>query len=293
MARDYAAEFMKLFKSGSCSIRNKDWTAPKFFDSQNNDCYAAEAALMSSLTSEAFGNFGFEVQYYIKDITTKQDRLYGEDPLENVRRRFTLKMYAEQLPAYQKTYTLQGMTYEEVITCMCTIQHFMEASRYEYGTNQIKYNSEVPKIGDIIYLEYSDLFYEVINVKTFAEGTSFLSSPITYTFTLRIWRNTHQNVDIDNLNEDNMDKMRTFSELDEIFDIDEKASTGHPTSKVGPDSDILEINKDLPKDKTDEDKPKDNVNSHVEYKYPEPSVEYDDERPMDNNKKYYDPFQGW
>lgn len=293
MARDYAAEFMKLFKNGSCSVKNKDWTAPKFFDSQNNDCYAAEAALMSSLTSEAFGNFGFEVQYYIKDISTKQDRLYGEDPLENVRRRFTLKMYAEQLPAYQKTYTLQGMTYEEVITCMCTIQHFMEASRYEYGTGQIKYNSEVPKIGDIIYLEYSNLFYEVINVKTFAEGTSFLSSPITYTFTLRIWRNNHQNIDEENVNPDNMDTLRAFTELDEHFDIDEKTSEGHSTSEVGAGSDILEINTDLPKDTTVDEKPKDNVNSHVAYEYDEPMYEYDDEDKKKDNLKYYDPFAGW
>ena len=243
---------------------------------------------MSSLTSEAFGNFGFQVQYYIKDISTKQDRLYGEDPIENVKRRFTLKMYAEQLPAYQKTYTLQGMTYEEVITCMCTIQHFMEASRYEYGTNQIKYNSEVPKIGDIIYLEYSNLFYEVINVKTFAEGTSFLSSPITYTFTLRIWRNNHQNIDENNENSDNMDTLRAFTELDEIFDIDEKTSEGHATSEVGSKSDILEINNDLPKDKTDEDKPKDSVYSHIAYEYEDPQAEYKDDK-----SKYYDPFTGW
>lgn len=288
MATDYASEFTKLFKSGSCSVKNKDWNAPKYFDSQNNDCYAAEAALMSSLTSEAFGNFGFQVQYYIKDISTKQDRLYGEDPIENVKRRFTLKMYAEQLPAYQKTYTLQGMTYEEVITCMCTIQHFMEASRYEYGTNQIKYNSEVPKIGDIIYLEYSNLFYEVINVKTFAEGTSFLSSPITYTFTLRIWRNNHQNIDENNENSDNMDTLRAFTELDEIFDIDEKTSEDHATSEVGSKSDILEINTDLPKDKTDEDKPKDSVYSHIAYEYEDPQAEYTDDK-----SRYYDPFKGW
>jgi hypothetical protein len=164
----------------------------------------------------------------------------------------------------------------------------MEASRYEYGTNQIKYNSEVPKIGDIIYLEYSNLFYEVINVKTFAEGTSFLSSPITYTFTLRIWRNNHQNIDENNENSDNMDTLRAFTELDEIFDIDEKTSEGHATSKVGSKSDILEINTDLPKDKTDEDKPKDSVYSHIAYEYEDPQAEYTDDK-----SRYYDPFDGW
>lgn len=283
MAKNYSSEFTKLFKSGSCSVNGKDWTKAKYFDSQNNDCYAAEAALMSSLTSEAYSNFGLEVQYYIKDIDTKHDRLYGEDPLENIVRRFTLKMYADTLPTLQKTYMIQGLEYQEIITCQCTIQHFMEASQLEYGTNIQKYNVAVPKIGDIIYMEYSNLYYEVINVKTFADGSTFLSSPITYTFSLRIWKNSHEFIDEKNENPDKMDEFRKYVELDETFDLD-SSPTITKTSEVGPDSDMLEINTDLPKDVDKKGEPTDNVNSHVEYQYKESKTD---------NPKYYDPFEGW
>jgi len=282
MARDYASEFTRLF-GGGCSVQNKDWSKEKYFDSKNNDCYAAEAALMSSLTSEAYSNFGIEVQYYIKKIDTKADRLYGEDPLENVERRFVLKMYADSVPALQKNYTIQGIEYQEILTCQCTIQHFIEASQLEWGTNKQKYNAAVPKIGDIVYVEYSGMFYEIINVKAFAEGSTFLSSPITYTFTLRVWRNSHEWVDAPNLNTDNMDELRKYVELDETFDLD-SSPTIEKVGHVGVDSDMLEMNKDLPKDVDKKNEPTDNVNSFVEYKYPEAKKD---------NPKYYDPFDGW
>ena len=101
--QSYASEFSKLYKQGNCSVQGKDWTAPRYFDSMENDCYKAEAALLSELSSEAYNLFGFEVQYYLKNINTKKDRLYGEDPLANVERRFLLKMYTESIPTMQKT----------------------------------------------------------------------------------------------------------------------------------------------------------------------------------------------
>lgn len=283
MAKDYSAEFNKLFKSGACSVNGKDWNKAKYFDSKNNDCYAAEAALMSSLTSEAYSNFGMEVQYYIKNIDTKHDRLYGEDPLENIIRRFTLKMYADSLPSMQKTYTLNGIDYQEIMTCQCTIQHFMEASQLEYNTYERKYDIAVPKIGDIVYVEYSNLYYEVINVKTFADGSTFLSSPITYTFTLRVWKNSHEFVDEFNENPDTMDDIRKYAELDETFDIDGDI-IDNKSSHVGTASDMLEINSDLLVDTDKHGNPTDNIYSHVEYKPPESKQ---------NGQGSYDIFNGW
>lgn len=52
MATDFASEFSKVF-GNSCPPQT-DWTQPRYFDSLNNDCYGAEAALLSSLTSEAY-----------------------------------------------------------------------------------------------------------------------------------------------------------------------------------------------------------------------------------------------
>jgi hypothetical protein len=249
-----------------------------------NDCYKAEAALLSELSSEAYNMFGFEVQYYLKDINTKKDRLYGEDPLANVERRFLLKMYTDSIPSMQKQYELQGMIYSEIITCQCTVQHFYEASQLSYPDMKNIYEAEVPKIGDIVYIEYSDTYYEVINVKEFAEQSTFLSTPITYTFKLRVWHNNHEDVDNLNVNNDPMDEFRKYAELAETFKLDTSTSTTNKTSEVTSESDMLSTNKDAVNDVDINNKPKDNLPTNVQYK----SKEIKEENPQ-----YYDPFEGW
>lgn len=279
----YTSEFSRLF-GGGCSVSGKDWNAPRYFDGIDNDCYKAEAALVSSLTSEAYGNFGFEVQYYLKSIETDKDQLYGEDPLHNVERRFKLQLYTSNIPTMQKNYELQGMVYQELINCQCTIQHFYEASQLSYPDMQSIYEPEVPKIGDIVYVEYSDTYYEVVNVKEFAESSTFLAVPMTYTFILRIWRNNHEFVDEQNVNPDKMDEFRKYAELAETFNLDTPTSTTDKTSEVSHESDMLATNEDVKKDVDKNNKPKDNVNSHVVYKSDEIK---------EDNPAYFDPFGGW
>lgn len=280
---NYASEFSRLF-GGGCSVENKDWNAPRYFDSINNDCYTSEAALVSSLTSEAFGNFGFQVQYYVKNIDTKIDKLYGEDPLENVERRFLLQMYTESIPTMQRQYDLQGMIYTEIITCQCTIQHFFEASQLSYPEMENIYEAITPRIGDIVYVEYSDTYYEVVNVKEFAEQTTFLSTPITYTFSLRVWHNNHEDIDEHHVNNDPMDEFRHYAELAETFNLDKNSSTSDHTSEVSSESDMLSINTDLKNDTDINNEPKDNVKTNVIFK---------DDEIKEENPKYYDPFGGW
>ena len=279
----YASEFSRLF-GGGCSVSGKDWNAPRYFDGIDNDCYKAEAALVSSLTSEAYGNFGFEVQYYLKSIETDKDQLYGEDPLHNVERRFILQLDTSNIPTMQKNYELQGMVYQELINCQCTIQHFYEASQLSYPDMQSIYEPEVPKIGDIVYVEYSDTYYEVVNVKEFAESSTFLAVPMTYTFILRVWRNNHEFVDEQNVNPDKMDEFRKYAELAETFNLDTSTSTTDKTTEVSHESDMLATNEDVKKDVDKNNKPKDNVNTHVVYKSDEIK---------EDNPAYFDPFGGW
>lgn len=210
---------------------------------------------MASLTSEAYNKFGFEITYFVKEHDTKFDPLLGEDQLENVKRRFELQVYAENIPQLQKQYQIQGMIYTEIVTVQCTIQHFLEASRYDWKTeNPEAYESLLPKIGDLMYFHFNDLYYEVINVKDHAEGTNFLSQPITYTFNLRVWRNSHENVDELNANDDNMEHLRSYVELGETFNVDwdfgkhETSATivtpdhSREHSTVAASGDILSIN---------------------------------------------------
>ena len=105
MNTDFASEFRKIFSNGCAPLT--DWSQPRYFDSQNNDCYGSEAALMASLTSEAYNKFGIAVEYFVKEHDTKFDPLLGEDQLENISRRFSLQVYAENIPNLQKQYAMQ------------------------------------------------------------------------------------------------------------------------------------------------------------------------------------------
>lgn len=217
---DFTSEFQKVF-GNSCPPQT-DWNTPRFFDALRKwllwfrGCFNGKSYIGSIPE-----NTGFEVYYFVKEHDTKFDPLYGEDQLENVKRRFALQVYTENVPQLQKQYQLQGMIYTETVTVQCTIQHFLEASKYDWKTeNPNAYDSIVPKIGDLMYFRYSDLYYEVINVKDFAEGTTFLSTPITYQFILRVWRNSHENVDELNVNDDNMEHIRSYVELGETFNVD-------------------------------------------------------------------------
>lgn len=102
---DFNAEFRKIF-SNSC-VPLTDWSKPRYFDPASNDCYGSEAALMSSLTSEAYNKYGISTYYFVKEHDTKFDPLLGEDQLENIKRRFELQVYAENIPNLQKQYAMQ------------------------------------------------------------------------------------------------------------------------------------------------------------------------------------------
>lgn len=257
---NFNEEFSRVF-SNTCGPIT-DWNEPRPFDANNNECYKREAALMASLTSEAYNNFGFEVEYYIKKISTKQDKLYGEDTLENFERRFKLKVYTDNVPQLQRQYELQGMAYTEIVTLQATIAHFTEASTVDYITGEQVWDSYYPKIGDVMYFPWCDLYYEVLNVKEFAENTSFLQTPITFTFSLRVWRNSHESVDITNVNDDKMEHLRSYVELAETFDISHKTDNGPfehitepvsseaelPTSKVASTGDMLNANETIEKE---------------------------------------------
>lgn len=258
---DFASEFSRVF-GNSCSVSGTDWTEKRYFDTVNNPDYECEAALASSLTSEAYQQAGFTVQYFIKKNSVTNNKLYGEDELENFERRFKLQVYSESVPQLQKMYQMQGMVYTEIVTVQCTIAHFQEASQVDFVSGETVWPEVAPAIGDLMYFPWCDLYYEVLNVKTFAEGSTFLSTPITYTFSLRVWRNAHEDVDIVKANDDNMEHLRSYVELAETFDMDHKTSpTEHDneskgysdeqklaTSKVSASGDKLAINRVLEND---------------------------------------------
>ena len=219
MASHFASEFARIFSTTGCTIEGYDWNKPHYFD-PSSECYSAEAALMSSLTSEAYNKFGFTVEYYVKQISTKRDKIYGEDALENIVRRFKLNVYTDSIPQMEKHYMLQGMTYADIVHLQCTVQHFKEASVRSFITNEVAYDEYYPRIGDLMYFGWNKTFYEVINVKTFSDGSSFLTTPITFEFIVKVWKPSHEDVDIMDKNPDEMSEVSRLASLGEAFDIE-------------------------------------------------------------------------
>ena len=242
-------------------------------------------------------NTGISTYYFVKEHDTKFDPLLGEDQLENIKRRFALQVYAENVPQLQKQYQLQGMIYNEIVEVQCTIQHFAEASRYDWKTeNPTAYDSIVPKIGDLMYFKYSDLYYEVLNVKDFAEGTTFLSTPITYKFSLRVWRNSHENVDELNVNDDIMEHLRSYVELGETFNVEHDMEEHTAANQLNSNAGMQEIHKDYVTDQTSVVKAKGDIlaiNDNLQEKEQAQAI-YD--QSTDESKKdlpRIDPFDGW
>lgn len=242
-------------------------------------------------------NTGISTYYFVKEHDTKFDPVYGEDQLENVKRRFALQVYAENIPQLQKQYELQGMIYSEIVEVQCTIQHFAEASRYDWKTeNPNAYESIVPKIGDLMYFKYSDLYYEVLNVKDFAEGTTFLSTPITYKFSLRVWRNSHENVDEMNVNDDNMEHLRSYVELGETFNVDYDMGKHDAAHELNPDAANVEVHPEYSPTPTSVVKASGDklaINDNLKEKEQDQAIYHPE---TDENKKEYyriDPFDGW
>lgn len=189
------------------------------------------------------------------------------------------------------------MIYTEIVEVQCTIQHFAEASRYDWKTeNPTAYDSIVPKIGDLMYFKYSDLYYEVLNVKDFAEGTTFLSTPITYKFSLRVWRNSHENVDELNVNDDNMEHLRSYVELGETFNVEHDMEEHTSANKLNPNAGMQEILKDYVPDQTSVVKAQGDIlaiNDNLKEKEQAQAVY---EPSTDESKKdltRIDPFDGW
>lgn len=149
-----------------------------------------ESDNVDSYTSEAYGTYGLQMVYYKVSEHLKRDKIYGEDQLQVIERAFNVMMYTEQLPPNVRSYHIQGIWGEDVITCYVGIGAFNYWSTYggeDRNTPKI-YESFIPRIGDIVYLPPNDTFYEIRDVKYYQEA--FGLSSHTYTLTLKVYKDT-------------------------------------------------------------------------------------------------------
>lgn len=155
--------------------------------------YNAEA-----FSTEAYGTFGLKLVYYKVSENLKRDKIYGEDQLQVIERAFNTIMYTESIPPNVRTYQLQGIWGEDVVTCYVGINAFKYWSTYGNADRNtpMVYEDFQPRIGDVVYMEANDTFYEIRDVKYYQEAFGLTSH--TYTLTLKVYKDTKLTIDKSN-----------------------------------------------------------------------------------------------
>lgn len=148
-----------------------------------------------SYTTEAYGTYGLKFVYYKVSQNLNRDRVFGEDQLQVIERAFNFMGYTESIPPNVRTYHLEGIYGEDLLQVKVGVPAFKYWSTYggeDRNTPEI-YDDFIPRIGDIVYLEPNDTFYEIRDVKFYNEAFGLASH--TYDITLKVYKDTKMTID--------------------------------------------------------------------------------------------------
>lgn len=169
-----------------------------------------EGYLDDNLTIDSYGEYGLKFVYYKVSENLTVDKIFGEDQLQVVERAFNIIGYADSIPPNVRTYQLQGIWGEDVLTIYVGRVAFDYWSTYggeDRNTPQV-YDDFKPRIGDVVYLEANDTFYEIRDVKYYQEAFGLTSH--TYTLTLKVYKDCKLTID---------NKNPTIGKDDPIYDV--------------------------------------------------------------------------
>lgn len=177
-------------------ISNFPWlcsTLSGYYDDCKGDVHNLvtdeEAAEQDIITDDSYGLYGMKLHYYAVSHDLERDKLFGEDQLRWILRSWYFDGYVNSIPPNVRSYQLQGIYGEDLCTIYCGINAFDYFSKYggpEKNTPDV-YDVWKPRIGDIIYMPYNEMFYEIRDVKFFDEA--FGLKPHTYTLTCKVYKN--------------------------------------------------------------------------------------------------------
>lgn len=172
-------------------------TTAALVDDKDNFVCSNEEDTVDDVTLDAYGLYGIKCTYYHVSEDLDRDKLYGEDQLREIERSWYFMGYVQQLPPNVRSYQLQGIWGEDVVTLYASINAFDYYSTYGgYDKNMPEVYNECPaKIGDIVYLNPNDTFYRVVDVKYYSEA--FGLAKHTYTMTLKVYKDNKWTVSAD------------------------------------------------------------------------------------------------
>lgn len=147
-----------------------------------------EAAEQDIATDDSYGKYGLKLQYYAVSHDLERDKMFGEDQLRDILRSWYFVGYCNSIPPNVRSYQLQGIWGEDTLTLYVGKGAFNYWSKYggpDKNTPDV-YDTWVPKIDDIVYMSYNNMFYQVRDVKYWDEPFGLKSH--TYTLTLKVYK---------------------------------------------------------------------------------------------------------
>jgi len=165
------------------------------FNRQKNDYfhyqseYDNEKTLYDLMITEAYNLHGVCMTYFVTTYNTQYNRIWGEDNDRRWERQFEFMAYTE-LPKEETNWTKYGIEPFDTVIVWVSKRHFEEASKYDSaGTKRLELSAYIPKIGDIIRLQYSQYYYEVVDVSQ--EEEMFHQTKHSWELTVRPYKNEH------------------------------------------------------------------------------------------------------
>jgi len=219
----------------------------QFFNFHLNKRYDADRNLYDNLLTEAFNIHGNPMMYYRVAFDTSADKLYGEDDIREIERRFPI-MAVFELPKEENMYGKYGLEELDNFEMHISKKHFSVASRYDTSgvslfpvTNPVDvsatYPAIEPKVGDIIRAEYNNTYYELIEVKE--EEEMFLQKKHSWKFIVRIMPD--QNLSFSPITSGAMSEITSAMDQPDILDDSEHIDVIKDdvlyTSSVGEETD--------------------------------------------------------
>ncbi len=158
------------------------------FFQKDTECSDGERELYDVLQMEAWNSFGVNMVYYVTDYTKSNEPIFGEDNDRTVLRTFDSTGFMDQLPREDRNVPQFGIEGLDLFKLYLNKLHFEAASTYS-GSQSAIYDSYRPQTGDIIHLDYNDIFYEVTHVKDKVE--QFLQRSHAWDLSLREYKDAH------------------------------------------------------------------------------------------------------
>jgi hypothetical protein len=135
------------------------------------ECHDSEKAMNANLKTEIINLTGLTFRYYT--VEGSDPTLYRGFQLKTVSRAFKVKVSMEDMPAQARIAGLMGLFDDTLSKGIIAKGHWAEASTYGAGFGNPGSHApmKAPRVGDIIYSEASNVFYDVIDVND--EGLAF------------------------------------------------------------------------------------------------------------------------